>query len=132
MAMTEDEIEMVAWKLETKMMEIRRDPRAALTAGLAKIRATMLADWEKRLAAKDAKMAEAEAKLETELEKRVAELDALFAAKLEKRVAKLDAMFAAGEVKAKAELAALMSGIRAAHAGLRAGDEEAEPPQPLQ
>jgi hypothetical protein len=50
-AMNEDQVEAMAWELETKMMEIRKDPRAALTAGLARIRSIMLAeykaDWEK-------------------------------------------------------------------------------------
>jgi hypothetical protein len=32
-AMTDDEIETLAWDLEVAMMEIRKDPRAALTAG---------------------------------------------------------------------------------------------------
>jgi F0F1-type ATP synthase membrane subunit b/b' len=144
-AMSDEQIETMAWELETKMMAIRKDPRAALADGLAKARATMLAKYKADLetkmaeaeAQRETKLAEAEARLETELAKRVANLNALFAAELEKRVAKLDAMFAAEEVKAKAELAALTSDIRAAHVdldGLRADDETAEPdpPQPLQ
>jgi plasmid maintenance system killer protein len=56
-----------------------------LVAGLARIRSIMLAeykaDWEKILAAREAKMAEAQAKLEAELAKRV---DALMEAETAK------------------------------------------------
>jgi hypothetical protein len=71
--MSEDDIETTAWQLEAKMQAIRRDPRAALTAGLARIRATMHAETK-------AYMAEGRAKLEAERAKRKAELDAQFAA----------------------------------------------------
>jgi len=74
-AMSEDDIETMAWELETKMIEICKDPRAALSAGLAKVRAIMLAemkaghaemkaDWAKRRAEM---MAKIEAELAAEL-----------------------------------------------------------------
>jgi len=53
--MHEDEIEAMAWELETAMMRIRQDPRAALAAGLAS--AEMQADWAKIRAKREAAMA---------------------------------------------------------------------------
>src|SRR5215510_7811068 len=58
-------IRSMAWKLETTMMRIRQDPRAALAAGLARIRsmmrAEMEADWAKIRAKREAAMAKSEA-----------------------------------------------------------------------
>jgi hypothetical protein len=59
--MSEDEIEKLAWELETKMMEIRRDPRAALAAGLARIRETMCAEYEADMAKRETGLAKADA-----------------------------------------------------------------------
>ena len=67
-ALTEGEIETMAWDLETKMMKIRKDPQAALAEGLAKIRAQQLAEmralWAKVeaeiLAKRDAVLAQLE------------------------------------------------------------------------
>jgi len=105
-AMSEDDIETMAWELESKMMEIRKDPRAALTAGLARIRATMLAETK-------AYMAEGRAKLEAERAKREAELDAQFAA----AEAELDAlMFRLRQVNTREEAQQFCSEIEARHA----------------
>ena len=92
-AMSEDEIETMAWQLESKMAEIRADPRAALTDGLAKIRSMMLAEYK--------------AHFEKMLEAKMAKLDALMAEELAKRQAWIEA-----------EFADLMSDLRAARADL--------------
>jgi hypothetical protein len=93
-AMTEDEIETAAWQLEGKMMEIRRDPRAALTAELAKIRAQQIAElrawwaqkkaemeeeWTKRCAQREAEMVKLEAEWADQMLSASAELRAAFA-----------------------------------------------------
>jgi hypothetical protein len=83
-AMSEDDIETMAWELETKMMEIRKDPRAALTAGLAKIRTTMLAEYK-------ADVAKMRAEYKADMAKMLAEFAALKAA----RTATFEAEFAA-------------------------------------
>jgi len=86
-AMSEAEIETTAWDLEAKMMEIRRDPRAALTNELAKIRSTMLAEYKAYFAKK-------EADLDAHYAKKEADLDAAFAARLAKIEARFDATMA--------------------------------------
>src|SRR5215831_50763 len=53
--MTDEQVEAMAWELESKMMEIRKDPRAALTAGLARIQATIVAKMQADLKADIAK-----------------------------------------------------------------------------
>ena len=75
--LSEDEIGRLAWDLETKMMEIRKDPRAALTAELAKIRATMLAEYKADMAKKEADLAKEFAALKAA---RTATFEAEFAA----------------------------------------------------
>ena len=66
--MTEDEIETMAWDLEVAMMEIRKDPRAALTAGLAGVRTTMLAEYEADMAKRKADLAKADAEFLAKVE----------------------------------------------------------------
>jgi hypothetical protein len=102
-AMTEDEIESMAWQLETKMMEIRGDPRAALTDGLAKIRSMMLAEYKAYMA------------------KKKADLDAEFAALEAAKVAKLEAIL---ESKLRARMEAAEAKIEAMLAELRAACAE--------
>jgi hypothetical protein len=106
--LSEDDIEAMAWELETKMMEIRKDPRAALTAGLARIWSIMHAEtkayWEKVCAAREAKMAEDRAELETEMAEDRAELKALMAARREEIEAEADAlMFRLRQVNTREE-----------------------------
>jgi hypothetical protein len=120
--MTEDEIETLAWELEPKMMAIRKDPRAALADGLAKIRATMLAEYE-------ADMAQRQANLDADMARRVAALDAEFAAQLRTKLAAADtrlrdkveaaeaqlrAKMQAAEAQIEAQFAALIADLRAA------------------
>ena len=88
-AMSDDEIETMAWQLETAMMEIRKDPRAALTAGLARVRSIMRAEMD---TAQSADMAKANAE---------------FAALMARAEAKVEAKFAELEGKVEAEFAAL-------------------------
>jgi len=90
-AMSEEEIETLVWELEPRLMEIRRDPRAALTAGLAKIRETMLAEYKAYHAKKEA------------------DLDAEFAARLAKMEARFDALM---EEVPEELRACLVDGIR--------------------
>jgi len=105
-AMSDDQIETMAWELETKMMEIRKDPRAALADGLAKIRAMMLAelraamdadrarmqaDFAKARAERDAAFAQMRAERDAYLEKLAAEwVDHLSSASTELRAAFAD------------------------------------------
>jgi hypothetical protein len=100
--MTEDEIETAAWRLEAKMMEIRRDPRAALTAELAKIRAQQIAElrawWAKK-----------QAEIEEQWTKRCAKREeewAKWCAKRDADIAKLTAEWADEMSSASAELRA--------------------------
>ena len=97
-AMNEDQVEAMAWELETKMMEIRKDLRAALTAGLARIRSTMLAEvqawWAKKQAEIEEEWAKRRAKREEEWAKRCAQREeewAKWCAQREAEMAKLEA-----------------------------------------
>src|SRR5262249_8617731 len=109
-----DEIEKLAWELETKMMEIRRDPRAALAAGLARIRETMCAEYEADMAKRENGLAKADAEFAAERAKVKAE----FAAERARVKAEHAALMAAEEAKVKMELAALTADLRAARAEL--------------
>jgi hypothetical protein len=128
-AMTEDEIETTAWALETKMMEIRKDPRAALTAGLARIRATMLAKvqawWAKKQAEIEEEWAKRRAKREEEWTKRCAQREeewAKWCAQREAEMAKLEAEWARSSASAE---------LRAAFADfIRLRQREAAEPVP--
>jgi hypothetical protein len=104
--MTEDEIETMARDLEAKMMEIRKDPHAALIAGLTKIRATLLAEMEADRVKLGAKMEAAAARFEVEYE-------AKLCAKMEVAEAKLRAKMEAVEAKIEPEYSSLMTELRA-------------------
>jgi len=111
--MTEKEIDTMAWQLEQKMMEIRKDPRAALTSGLARIRETMVAELEAYHAKKEteykAHVAKKEAEYNAYIAKKEADIDAAFAAKLRTMEAKFDAAMAEVPVELRA---CLEDGIR--------------------
>jgi hypothetical protein len=64
-AMTEDEIEMLVWELETAIRQ--RDPRAPLSAELTML-AEMRSHWDERDAVMVAKRAAAVAKIEADFE----------------------------------------------------------------
>jgi len=103
---TEDEIEALAWELEAKMMEIRKDPRAALTAELARIRAATLAEYRADMAKRKAELAKHSAEKEAEFD---AKLYALWTTKIQAFEARFEAMMA--EVPAELR-AAFADGIR--------------------
>ena len=104
--MTEDEIETMAWDLEVAMMEIRKDPRAALTAGLAGVRTTMLAEYKADMAKRKADLAKADAEF-------LVKVEAAFAAKMAKIEAEFEAKLRAKIEAVEAEFAKLMAELRA-------------------
>jgi cell division protein FtsB len=67
----DDQIEAIAWQLETAMASINKDPRAALLKGLEKVRLQFLAEMDARWAKFEAEM---RAKREAEFAKQDAEL----------------------------------------------------------
>jgi inorganic pyrophosphatase/exopolyphosphatase len=106
-AMTDDEIETLAWDLEVAMMEIRKDPRAALTAGLAGVRTTMLAEYKADMAKRKADLAKADAEF-------LVKVEAAFAAKMSKIEAEFEAKLRAKVEAVEAKFAKLMAELRAA------------------
>jgi len=88
-------------------MKIRKDPRAALADGLAKIRATMLAEYTADMAKRRTDLAKAYAEY-------LARADAELRAKMEAAEAKLCAKMEAIEAKIEAEFAAAAAEVRAA------------------
>jgi hypothetical protein len=107
--MTDDQVEAMAWELEVAMMRIRKDPRAALADGLAKIRATMLAEYKADAAKRKADLAKADAeylaKADAELRAKMAAAEAKLCAKMEAIEAKIEAEFAAAAAEIRAALA---------------------------
>src|SRR5262249_23717354 len=68
---TDDQIEAIAWQLETAMASINKDPRAALLKGLEKLRLQFLAEMDARWAKFEAEMRD---RREAEYAKQDAEL----------------------------------------------------------
>jgi hypothetical protein len=138
--LTEDEIETLAWELEPKMMAIRKDPRAALADGLAKIRSTMLAEYEAYMAKKGAdfdaefaafKTAKIEA-VDAQLRDKTQAAEAQLRAKMEAAEAQLRTKVEAAEAKIEAQFAALIADLRAATAARLRQRNAAEPDPALQ
>jgi hypothetical protein len=105
-AMSENEVAEIAWSLEAKMQEIRRDPHAALTAELEKVRAAMLAEYKADMAKRKADLAKHNAEREAKFD---AKLAALWTTKIQAFEARFEALMA--EVPEELR-AALVDGLR--------------------